>query len=270
MPRFVRKLTLQSRLRQRFVAVCVLLPLIAAADERWHSNGDIQATAEAHVLGLTRSSGNRTTVKAGALDPRHRLPRCDRKLDSFMRRGSDVGSRTIVGVECRGTKPWKIYVPVDVVVLARVFTARRTLPRGHLLTADDLAVDERDVSRMRSGYITSVDELVGQRLRQSVIAGRTVTPSMLEADRIVAKGQTVTLLATQGGLKVSMTGKALSDGALGQRIRVENVNSGRVVEGIVRSREHIEIVLPQNSSFSTAKPKGSPTSADTRVSNNDR
>lgn len=270
MPRFVSKLTLRSRRRQRFVAILLLLPLFGSADERWHSNGDIQATAEAHVLRLTGSTGNRTTVKAGALDPRHRLPRCDRELESFMRRGSDVGSRTIVGVECRGARPWKVYVPVDVVVLANVFTARRTLPRGHLLTREDLAMDERDVSRMMSGYITSVDELVGQRLRQSVVAGRTVTPAMLEADRIVTRGQTVTLLASQGGLRVSMIGKALSDGALNQRIRVENVNSGRVVEGIVRSREHVEIVLPENTRFFTAKPKGSPHSADTEVSNNDR
>ena len=93
---------------------------------------------------------------------------------------------------------------------------------------------------------------------------------MLEADRIVSKGQSVILIATQGGLKVSMTGKALSDGALNQRIRVENLNSGRVVEGIVRSREHVEIVLPGTDRFFTAKPKVSPDSADTEVSNNDR
>ena len=277
MPRFVSKLTLPARPRQRIVAICAVVavqPLLASAahadDTRWHSNADIQATAESHVLGLTRDANNRTTVRAGSLDPRHRLPHCDRDLESFMRQGSAIGSRTVVGVQCRGSRPWKIFVPVEVVVLAEVFTAKHTLPRGHLITADDLAVAERDVSRMMNGYLTSTEALVGQRLKQSVIAGRVVTPAMLEADRIVKRGQTVTLIASQGGLKVSMTGKALSDGSLNQRIRVENVNSGRVVEGIVRSTEHVEIVLPGTDRIFTAKPKVSPDSADTEASNNDR
>ena len=272
MPGFVSKLTLHCRNRQRIVAALAVLGLGSAdaADQRWHSNAAIQATAEGHVIRLTGDSGNRTTVRAGALDPRHRLPECSRELESFMRRGSKVGSRTIVGVECRGEKPWKVYVPVDVVVLASVFTARQTLPRGHLLTADDLTVNERDVSRMIGGYVTSADALVGQRLKHSIIAGRVVTPAMIEADSIVSRGQTVTLIASQGGLKVSMKGRAMSDGAINQRIRVENTNSGRVIEGIVRSREHVEIVLPAAGSFFTAKPKVSANSADTEVSNNDR
>ena len=187
-----------------------------------------------------------------------------------MRRGTTVSARTIVGVRCRGLKSWTVYVPVNVFVSAKVFTARRTLPRNHLLTADDLQIDERDVSRLSSGYISDRKQLLGQRLRQQVIAGRIITPSMLEADLVVRRGQTVTLLAADGGIRISMSGKALINGAIGQRIRVENSSSGRVVEGIVRSAETVEILLPKTGSFFHAKPKVSPDTADTQVSNNDR
>ena len=60
------------------------------------------------------------------------------------------------------------------------------------------------------------------------------------------------------------------DGALNQRIRVQNLNSGRVVEGIVRSREHVEVLLPAVTGFFHATPKVSPSMADMRLSNNDR
>jgi flagella basal body P-ring formation protein FlgA len=53
----------------------------------------------------------------------------------------------------------------------------------------------------------------------------------------------VTLVVDNGGMEIRMAGKALSDGALDQRIRVENVSSRRVVEGIVRSAEIVEIRL---------------------------
>ena len=77
-------------------------------------------------------------------------------------------------------------------------------------------------------------------------------------------------LIANGGMTIQMSGKALMDGAISQRIRVENTNSGRIVEGIVRSRELVEVLVPSSSSFLHAKPKVSPRVADMRSSNNDR
>ena len=56
-------------------------------------------------------------------------------------------------------------------------------------------------------------------------------------DRQVVALYCLTFGVANDRLNIRMTGKALSDGALHQRIRVENSSSGRVVEGIVRSRE---------------------------------
>lgn len=260
----VRKLTLRSAGRQRIDArvarrvlpalvaslLATLLPAAdAAAGQAWQDNDDIRAAAESYLRDRVGKRAGRTTVEAGALDPRHRLPLCDQPLRTFMRRGTEIGPRTIVGVSCDAEKSWTLYVPVNVFVTSEVLVAARTLPRGHLLTAGDLSRDERDVSRMHSGYLTDIRELAGQRLKHQVIAGRPITPAMIEADRIVTRGQTVTLVAAGPGINVTMTGKALSDGALNQRIRVENLNSGRTIEGIVRSREQVEILLPGSRDF---------------------
>ncbi len=241
-----------------------------AVAQQWQPTADIAATAEKFLRERTAGSGQRTSVKVGALDARLLLPLCEMDLEGFMRRGTKISKRTIVGVRCTSSRPWTVYVPVNVFVSARVYTARRTLPRNHLLTAADLKVDERDVSGLSSGYLSDEKQLVGHRLKQQVIAGRIITPAMLEADLVVKRGQSVTLLATRRGITISMSGKALINGAIGQRIRVENSSSGRVVEGIVRSPETVEILLPASSSFFHATPKVSPSPADTQVSNNDR
>ena len=191
-------------------------------------------------------------------------------MQPFLRRGTKIASRTIVGVRCNGAKPWKVYVPVNVIVTDDVLVARRTLPRGHLLVADDLVAEQRDVSRLVSGYVSNVEALVGQRLKTQLIAGRLLTPAMLQADIAVKRGQAVTLMINSGGVNIQMGGKALMDGAINQRIQVENTNSGRVVEGIVRSREHVEVLVAETRQFIHAKPKVSPSMADIRSSNNDR
>lgn len=261
----------------RFLRACLLAAgLFPAAStfggesSNWHDIADIANVAETFLLERAgRSSGN-TSVQAGMLDDRLQLSACDQPLKGFLRPGTRIGPRTIVGVRCDGERPWRMYVPVQVVVETSVWVARHPLPRGHLLTPDDLVADVRDVSRMRSGYVSNLESLTGQRLRSSVLAGRVLTLQMLDENNVIQRGQTVTLAVSGGGINISMTGKALMDGALQQRIRVENTNSGRIVEGIVRSRELVEVLVPSGSSFLQASPKVSPAVADTGYSNNDR
>jgi flagella basal body P-ring formation protein FlgA len=39
-----------------------------------------------------------------------------------------------------------------------------------------------------------------------------------------------------------MAGRAMSDGLMNQRIKVENLSSGKIVEGIARSEQIVEII----------------------------
>ena len=85
--------------------------------------------------------------------------------------------------------------------------------------------------------------------RSGLTAGRPIsggaflTNQQLVAAKAVQRGQSVTLVADLGGMSVRMAGKALSDGFINQRVRVENLSSGKIVEGIARSEQVVEIVL---------------------------
>jgi flagella basal body P-ring formation protein FlgA len=58
---------------------------------------------------------------------------------------------------------------------------------------------------------------------------------MVEASSIISKGQRVQLNSSTGPVAVSMAGIALQNGALGSRILVKNLNSGKQLEGVVES-----------------------------------
>lgn len=271
----VRKLARSALPRRKLDAPirCLLAILVAlqtanAAD--WHATEDIARVAESFLEQKLGQRDGNTSVKAGMLDRRLKLSVCDQPLEGFLRTGTRIGAKTIVGVRCDGSRPWKVYVPVEVVVRKQVWVARQPLPRGHLIARDDLVADVRDVSRMTSGYLSDPATVVGRRLRSSVLAGRALTPNLLEANHIISRGQTVTLMVASGDLQIRMTGKALMDGALNDRIRVENLNSGRVVEGIVRSVELVEIIVPKSGNYLPQAPKVSAATVDTGYSNNDR
>jgi len=273
----VGKLTASTFRRRDFDAVTMCAasllalstPALAAAPE-WQPTAEIATAAEDFLRSRLGASAQRTAVEAGTLDSRHRLANCSSPIEPFLRRGTKISARTIVGVRCTGARPWKVYVPVNVIVTDTVLVAARTLPRGHLLSADDLVAEQRDVTRLVSGYVSRKEELVGRRLKSQLLAGRILTPRLLQADIAIRRGQSVTLIVRSGDISIQMGGKALMDGAVSQRIKVENTNSGRVVEGIVRSREHVEVLLSAGKQFFHAKPKVSPPVADMRSSNNDR
>lgn len=266
-----REFDAHGLLRASVAMLALTLSVAAGANTRaWQPPEQIAAAAEAFLQKRIGMAAGRTSARAQPLDPRHKLPLCDKPIEAFLRRGTKISARTIVGVRCAGGKPWKLYVPVDVVVTDAVLIARRTLRRGQVLSAEDLVSEQRDVSRLTQGYLSDPEELIGRRMKTQVLAGRILTPRVLEVDIAIRRGQSVTLTVASGGMNIQMSGKALMDGAVSQRIRVENTNSGRIVEGIVRSREHVEVLVPSSTSFLHAKPKVSPKVADIRSSNNDR
>lgn len=244
-----RLLPLLFGMLMSMLAIIIASPANAGDQTQWHPTGDIAATAEAFLRERLGTSSGSSSVKAGMLDGRLRLANCELPLEGFLRPGTKISPKTIVGVRCTGNRPWNLYVPVEVTVEKSILVARQPLPRGHLLSPADLSVDIRDVSRMRSGYVVDEKVVLGQRLRSSILAGQAITLQLIEADKVVQRGQTVTLIVSAGGISIRMTGKALSDGAISQRIRVENLNSGRIVEGIVRSTEIVEVLVPVASNY---------------------
>ena len=81
------------------------------------------------------------------------------------------------------------------------------------------------------------------QLRRPAAAGSVLTPELVEAPRLVRRGELVTVTARTGGIEIRTQGKAMRDGVQGERIPVENASSRRVVEGQVTGRGQVEVTL---------------------------
>ena len=120
---------------------------------------------------------------------------------------------------------------------------RRDLGRGALLGADDLELVKR-VADAPGRWVEDPGQLIGRRLVQGLPAGSAVRLSMTTADRLVMRGQQITLQTVAGSMRVTAQGIVQSDGGLGARVRVRSISSNRIVEGTVRSSEVVEVLLP--------------------------
>ncbi len=205
----------------------------------------IRAAAEAFVLAeITTANGTEVTAEAGRLDPRLRLSLCEDSLETFQAAGSRLRGNTSVGVRCNSPRPWSIYVPVRVRQEAEVAVLTRSLGRGTLVDADSVSLQRLDTGTLGFGYFDDIDNVVGQTLRRAAAAGTVLTPDLVAIPPTIRRGEQVTLLAERGGIAIRASGRALADARTGDTIRVRNLSSERVVEGIVRGPGQVAVHSP--------------------------
>lgn len=207
-------------------------PLIAGATE---SHIRIADTARAYIAARHPWQQMKTKITVQALDPRTKLAQCPVKLEAFLSAGAKIKRRTTVGVRCNGSKPWKIYLPVTVEAFAKVMVARHPIAPNTEISERDITWTQRDISALGYGYLQSLGDRGGYRSQRSIAQGAVLTPNMVAASSIISKGQRVQLNSNAGPVNVSMMGIAMQNGALGSRIMVKNLNSGKQLEGVVAS-----------------------------------
>jgi flagella basal body P-ring formation protein FlgA len=76
-----------------------------------------------------------------------------------------------------------------------------------------------------------------------VAAGEPLSVDALAPALLIHRGQQVVLVARSPRVEVRMTGVALADARAADHIRVQNLSSQRIVEGIVRPDGVIETPL---------------------------
>ncbi|MEM7280567.1 MAG: flagellar basal body P-ring formation chaperone FlgA [Pseudomonadota bacterium] len=215
--------------------------LTVEASAQWQTVESIRTAALTIAKKEIRLPNSSMDFHVGALDPRHRLPQCDKPLKGFLLERTRITAHTTVGVRCDGQKSWQVYVPIQINVYKSVLVTVRPVPRGQALTGDDVRMERRNVAGRQ--YVTDMASVTHQQVRRDLAPGTLITSNMLRARHIVKRGQTVTIFNKNNGLHIRMAGVALQDGYLNQRIRIRNRNSNKELEGIVRSPQSVEIML---------------------------
>ncbi len=219
-----------------------LLPVSTVGAET-QSLEQIRQAIEAYLVSILHQEYRDFDVAVASLDPRLKLPKCSKSLFiGTMRKDPPVGNVSL-RVRCEGEHPWTIYAKAQVSLFKKVVVLTRPLPKGARLTADSVTLKRMDVAVLRQGYVDRPDQVVGRFLRRRLSPGQVLTPDLLAAAKVIRKGERVMIRALSRVLEVRMGGHALMDGEMGQRIRVRNDRSKRVVEAIVSGPGEVRVLF---------------------------
>lgn len=237
---------MNPRLSTSCLFAALLLPAAGLAAGSLVQPEQLRARVSAYLEGLPPAVKNeaRRVVTVSRIDPRIRLAACSRPLQMQLagQNPRPVGRVTVV-VACAQPE-WRIRVPARVAVHAPVVVAATPLAARTRLDKSHLKLEDRDISTLHAGMFTDIASLIGAELRYPLAAGRVITPAQIVPDYPVHKNGRVRIVSGGSGYRVEVAGVALENGGKGERIRVRNLRSGRVLEGRVIGRDQVQVGPP--------------------------
>lgn len=220
------------KLIQLFMAFSGLLTITGLANAQTYSPIALKQDVAKFLTSEYNSKG-RVQISVGNLDQRMRLHPCPQAPLMLLRDATGTGGNISVQVQCKANPGWSVHVPAQVSIFRELPVAIRDLNRGEQITPADISWESMNISELRQSYHTETQVIIGQEVKRNIGQGLPFLTSSLDAPTLVRRGDQVDLQSQAGSIIVSTSGTAMTDGRLGQKIRIRNNQSDRIVTGTV-------------------------------------
>lgn len=124
---------------------------------------------------------------------------------------------------------------------AKTPTLRSNLPRGAMVTEDDVELAPAELERLPSGTVTRPSDLVGKRLTQPATAGRPIQERALEVPPTIERGTSVRVVLISHGLRITRSAVAQENGNVGDTIRLKAGDGDDLMRGRVHSASEVRV-----------------------------
>lgn len=125
--------------------------------------------------------------------------------------------------------------------MTEVPVLRSGLNNGDIIGARDIEMMEIPDRSLNGDIILKAEDLIGMTPRRVVVAAQPIQFNQIESPRMVARGDIVTMIFKEGPLQLTAQGKALENGARGDKIRVVNVSSSKTILAEVSNTKEVTL-----------------------------
>ncbi|MGI0116885.1 flagellar basal body P-ring formation chaperone FlgA [Zooshikella sp. RANM57] len=231
---------------RQYFALGWLLCLFSVVSVASPLNDQVHQAAHQYLLNklqplLTQSSSITYKIRINPLDDRLRLPLCQAPLQVSRNRHSKSFGRITLAIDCPSS--WQVFVTSEVSIFRQVLASKRTIPNKRRITDADLMWQTVDVSRLRNGYFTEQELVIGKVATRTITIGQIISRQHIDTATVITKGTKVAIVASTDHFAVRSFGTALTNGKPGERIKVRNARSQRVIEGIVKDKNTVQVLF---------------------------
>jgi len=136
----------------------------------------------------------------------------------------------------------RISVAGKVYRMAEAPVPTRRLGVGHIVRERDLQWITVRASALDRNVLVDEQLIVGQAARRPLTEGRPIRTGDVEPPLLVQRKGMVTITLETPRMKLTAQGRALEDGALGDVVRIENIQSRRTIEATVTGPNAVTVM----------------------------
>ena len=222
-----------------------LLPFFSTAEARMLEASEVAKAAidEVYRQADVQPGDERLQVRVLSLPEGIEVPEGEVQLQVDLLYGLRYNAPTVARVVVMQDmqKVGQTILRLDARQYQEVVVAARMLPGKTLLQPGDLKKLRLETGRLPNGFLLDSSKALGQQLQRPLRSGEVLMDSMLLQPIAMHRGASVTIQVRQGDMIVSAAGEALQDGSVGQRIRVQNLVSKRIVTAKVIDEATVEV-----------------------------
>lgn len=225
------------------ISPALSLPAVASANQ-FHDLQSLQASVASFLTDYyAATQAEKIEIDVADLDRRLTLAQCEMPLSFTLNDSSNSGGNLTVHTRCEGAVPWSIYVPAQVSVFRELLVASRNLVRGDIVSRADVVSEIVNTSQLRQGQISETDSVIGQEVKRPISKGEPFRNASLDSPMVIKRGDPVIIELQSGSISVNSNGTAMANGRIGERIRIRNSQSDRIVSGQVVAAGRVLMVL---------------------------
>ncbi|MEK7376500.1 MAG: flagellar basal body P-ring formation chaperone FlgA [Candidatus Margulisiibacteriota bacterium] len=129
----------------------------------------------------------------------------------------------------------KIFVQARIRIMKQIVMSSDKIRKGQAFTGSNLAYQEKDISIMPSAVIFDAASILGKESVTLIPKSSMILDWMARKIPDIKKGNFVTVYSVQGEVSASSACAALEDGYIGQKMRLKNPVSNKVLEAFAVS-----------------------------------
>ena len=135
----------------------------------------------------------------------------------------------------------KVIAPATIEVWSDVVMAVKPLGKFQPIEADDIIVKKMNLACVPANVVVRPDQVLGLRAKHRIAANCVLRSDQVESPPVVVRGNVVQMVAETDVLRVAAKGMAKESGAVGERIRVMNLRSKKIVYALVMDEQTVQV-----------------------------
>ncbi|MBC7001614.1 flagellar basal body P-ring formation protein FlgA [Photobacterium sp. BZF1] len=140
-----------------------------------------------------------------------------------------------------GSAGWVISATSTTLVTVTAITAAKSMKKGHRLTLADIELKPTTLYKAQPLFF-SYEAVLGSKLKRRVNKGDVLTSARLYINYAVEKGHPVKVLYQSKTFQLETKGLALENGVVGDTIAIENLQSGKRLQGVVMGKGSVKVL----------------------------